>query len=357
MDVLLSTYCNVLENGHLRLLPAYINFEAEWLYDKDLPLVPQESLVLEVHEMEDKQDHNYQQLHLLNENGYQIALDNYDENSSLSKVISSAKVIKVNIRDFRPEKLKEHINELRQHDVMLLAQKIETYQEFELCRELGFELFQGYFFARPQLVKGRKLNHNDTVILELLGALSNDEATFKELEQVISKDPELSVGILKIVNSSRFRRVRHITRISEAIALIGLQELKKWALLLSMRKTKNKPSELMSNILVCAKTCEEVAKRRSDVDPSSAFLVGLLSGIEALLDLPTEIILTQMPVSIDIKNALLGRSNSLGDLLREVNSYMTGSWDMLADERQNLQLAADYEQATLWNQEIQQQLV
>ena len=354
-DVLLSTYCNVLENGHLRLLPAYVNFEAQWLNQETLPDVPEGTLVLEVQKSFVQQSDVFVRLGELYDSGYNIALDNFDEDTSLETAIDYANIVKVDIRKFIGDSLNEHVENLKQHKVTLLAQKIENYEEFERCKALGFELYQGYFFARPQLVKGRKLEQNDLAILELLGALSNNDASFEDLEQIIQKDPELTLGILRIVNSSRFRRVRSISRVSEAVAMIGLQELKKWALLISMQKSSNKPSELLSLILQKAKMCELAAPLYNNVSSSSAFMVGVLSGVEALLDLPLQVILAQLPIDVDLKHALTGVKNSLGEMLKDTDSYIQGDWDALQGDTYQ-QLSICYDEALAWTQEIQLQL-
>ena len=354
-DVLLSTYCNVLENGHLRLLPAYVNFEAQWLNQETLPDVPEGTLVLEVQKNFAQQSDVFVRLGELYDSGYNIALDNFDEDESLETAIDYANIVKVDIRKFIGDSLSEHVENLKQHNVTLLAQKIESYDEFERCKDLGFEMFQGYFFARPQLVKGRKLEQNDLAILELLGALSNDDSSFEDLEAIIQKDPELTLGILRIVNSSRFRRVRSISRVSEAVAMIGLQELKKWALLISMQKSSEKPGELLSLILQKAKMCELAAPLYNNIDRSSAFMVGVLSGVEALLDLPLQVILTQLPIDVDLKHALTGVKNSLGGMLKDVDNYIQGDWDTL-NSNQCQQLNICYDQALTWTQEIQLQL-
>lgn len=355
-EVLLNTYCNVLENGHLRILPAYVNFEANWLKRESIPNVPESTLVLEVQKNSQSHEELIPRLGELHDSGFVIALDDFDQEEELNTAIDYANIVKVNIRKFNAETLPAHVESLGGHKVTLLAQKIETYEEFELCKKLGFELFQGYFFARPQLVKGRKLGHSDTAILELLGALTSDDSTFEELEAIIQKDPELSLGILRLVNSSRFRRVRNISRISEAVALIGLNELKKWALLLSIKKNSNKPGELLALILQKGRMCELAAGFYNLQNTSAAFMMGVLSGMEALLDLPIEVILSQLPIDVDLKHALTGSKNSLGTLLQDVDSYIAGHWDAMLRADQLEALQESYDSALNWSQEIQLQL-
>lgn len=232
-EVLLNAYSSIFQDSRIRTLPAFINFNAEWLYNGNLPALKPDALVLEVLEDVAITEKIVQRLHILSDKGYRIALDDFFYDKSWEPALALAKIVKIDIQQLSPVQLIAHVTELKKHQVTLLAEKVETHDEFEYCKKLGFKLFQGYFFCRPQLIEGRTLSCNDLTTLQLITELESEDATAQSLEAIVCKDPELVLRLLKIVNSARFSLSRNISSISEAIIALGVDELKKWVLLIS----------------------------------------------------------------------------------------------------------------------------
>lgn len=347
-EVLLNAYSSIFQDSRIRTLPAFINFNAEWLYNGNLPALKPDALVLEVLEDVAITEKIVQRLHILSDKGYRIALDDFFYDKSWEPALALAKIVKIDIQQLSPVQLIAHVTELKKHQVTLLAEKVETHDEFEYCKKLGFKLFQGYFFCRPQLIEGRTLSCNDLTTLQLITELESEDATAQSLEAIVCKDPELVLRLLKIVNSARFSLSRNISSISEAIIALGVDELKKWVLLISTTQAPHTSNALIQEILVRARMCEKIADDYDAINPSTAFMTGMLSGIDAMLNLELSDIMEQLPVSSEVSTALLEQSGLLGQLLSDVKHYMAGEWDELNDPNLTASLKQAQEESLLW---------
>lgn len=347
-EVLLNAYSSIFQDSRIRTLPAFINFNAEWLYNGNLPALKPDALVLEVLEDVAITEKIVQRLHILSDKGYRIALDDFFYDKSWEPALALAKIVKIDIQQLSPVQLIAHVTELKKHQVTLLAEKVETHDEFEYCKKLGFKLFQGYFFCRPQLIEGRTLSCNDLTTLQLITELESEDATAQSLEAIVCKDPELVLRLLKIVNSARFSLSRNISSISEAIIALGVDELKKWVLLISTAQAPHTSNALIQEILVRARMCEKIADDYDAINPSTAFMTGMLSGIDAMLNLELSDIMERLPVSSEVSTALLEQSGLLGQLLNDVKHYMAGEWDELNDPNLTASLKQAQEESLLW---------
>lgn len=354
-EVLLHAYSSILQNGRIKTLPAFINFNADWLYNGNMPSLRPEALVLEVLEDVAITEQILEQLNTIVSAGYRVALDDFMYDQSWVPALKLAKIVKIDLQQLSPTQLIEHVEELKKHNVTLLAEKVETQEEFNYCKQLGFKLFQGYFFCHPQLVEGRKLTGNDATILQLIAELQNPDTSPQALEGIICKDPELVLRLLKIVNSARFALSREISSISDAIIALGLDELRKWALLISVTNNNHGPSELTREVLTRARMCELAAEQYS-VSSGSAFMTGMLSSIDAMLNLELKEIMQQLPVAPEVKNALLFKQGKLGLLLDDVKHFMAAEWENLALPEALACLSDAQESSLNWVLETQQEL-
>src|SRR5690606_2754188 len=211
------------------------------------------------------------------------------------------------------EQIIEHVEHLKSFGITLVAEKVETYEMLEFCKSLGFDLFQGYFLARPTIIKGRKITENKQAVLQLLSVMHNPDVHLDEVERLIALDPMLSYKLLRLVNSAAFALPRTIDSLRQAIALLGLDIIKNWINLLAMANMGDKPLELSVAALTRARMCAAIAtamngKSRSD----SFFTVGLLSTLDAFMDAPLEILRSEEHTS-----ELQSRENLVCRLLLE----------------------------------------
>ncbi|MFW1677387.1 EAL and HDOD domain-containing protein [Pontibacter sp. JAM-7] len=332
-DLLLDTCCSILDQGQLRILPAIITISLDWLRTYVVPSVMPNRLVLELvlSEMDRVTADDLKYLKQLNDRGYRlvVAVD------APRHVRALADLIKLDLTRFSLQALEKHARTLLAMDADLLVTGINNYADYEACSALEVPLFQGSFFARPRPVNGRRLSLQETVMLQLIAEAHDPETSPQTLEELIKRDPSLVVGLLKLVNSAVFRGHRQISSIQEAIILLGMNELRKWLLLFSVSRYQNKPQELMRLLLIKARMCEQLAQESRSVEPSTAFLAGVISGLDALLDIERDELMPQLPIALEVKRALNGGNGDLGALLSRVTAYCDGVWSALsAEERE-----------------------
>lgn len=259
--------------------------------------------------------------------GYIIALDDYLFNPAHAPLIKLAKIIKIDLMALSRETLIEHVRELKKYDVELLAEKIETHEEFMFCRKLGFKYFQGYFLSKPQIISGTKLPANRLTVLNLLSVVNNPDADTDDLTEAINTDIATSYRLLKLINSAAFGLQRKIDSIEQGILLLGRKKLASWASMLAMGSLDDRPSEILLTTMIRAKMCELLAEKIGEKHTESFFTVGMFSALDLLLQRPLPELLKPLPLSAEIVAALLDREGILGRVLLCVLAFEISDWD------------------------------
>ncbi|ACE83014.1 EAL and HDOD domain-containing protein [Cellvibrio japonicus] len=269
----------------------------------------------------------------LRERNYIIALDDFELTPDTEGLVAYADIIKLDVLALNDEQLRHHIQQLRLFGVQLLAEKIETYDMFEHCKKLGFDLFQGYFLAKPQVISGRKISENKQSVLQLLSALHDPNIPLDKVERMIASDTLLSFKLLRLVNSVAFGLNREVDSLRQAIMLLGLNKLRNWVNLLALSNLGGKPHELSVTALTRARLCELISRKlqgtasrnRSD----GFFTVGLLSTLDAFLDMPLQELLGNLSLSPSLNLAMLKHEGPEGMVLKIVQTHERGEWDKL----------------------------
>jgi EAL and modified HD-GYP domain-containing signal transduction protein len=313
--VLLNAFTALPLEDVLEGKPAFVNFTRE-LLDHDLP-IDASRLVIEVLEDVHIDASTVAAVAKLKAAGYRIALDDYVYADHHDELLKLADYVKIDVLSLPWEEVIKLVVRLRRFNVQLLAEKVETAAMFEDCRDLGFTLFQGYFLARPQVVKGRKLSANQHTALQLLAELRKPEITLREVEALIQTDAVLSLKILRMVNSAMFNLNREIDSIQRATALLGLDRIRSLAQLLVLSGLDNKPKSLFASTLLRARLGQAMAEHAHDdaINADTQFTAGLLSTLDAYLDMNLEDILKGLPISANLKDAILHRQGASGMLL------------------------------------------
>jgi EAL and modified HD-GYP domain-containing signal transduction protein len=314
-------------------LPAFVNFSAELL--EQPPFFDPENVVIEILEDVDINKKIIERILQLRKKGYVIALDDYALEPKYKPLLPHIDIVKVDLPATPPNKLQQVVSYLRQFKLTLLAEKVETPEEFKLCHELGFDLFQGYFLARPEIVKGRKMETSELSVLHLIAEVQNPDTDIEKLVEVISRDPMLSFKLLKLVNSAAFRRSKEIESIKNAVLVLGLNRVKGWASLLALSKLSNKPEALQETAFIRALACEKIAERLSPNLRDSFYTVGLLSSLDAFFNQPLETILKELPIDDTLKKALTQHEGLPGLALNTTLNFEQSKldsidWDKLA---------------------------
>ncbi len=266
------------------------------------------------------------ELENLSRMGYKIAVRNTTPESLNGSSRSVADIVRVNVRDLKDDELAGQVDALSRLSVRLLADNIDSYEQFERCKAHNFEMYQGYFFCSPKKAVP-EIPVNRLGAVRLLGKLQDPALHLNELEQTIGTDLALSYKLLRFVNSAFIGLNRTVESINHAASLIGMERIRLWASLLMFSKMEDKPRELMITAIVRAAVCERLASSANEGPKETFFTVGLLSVLDALMDRPMAEALNELPVSSETKAALIGQEGSRGEALQCVLAYERGEWD------------------------------
>jgi EAL and modified HD-GYP domain-containing signal transduction protein len=309
--------------------PAYINLSPRFLYDRCPLPFPPGRIVLEIPENLPIDRALVEAVKVLSDSGHCIALDDIADPGRVKPLLSYADVVKVDLITSDRNRLCENVSLLKQYNVKLLAEKVETHEEYRLCKQLGFDYFQGYFLCRPKTIQGKQISPAGIVVLQLLNQFQDPDVDFSRLEQIISQDVLLGYKLLQLINSAHYGMPRKIESIRQAISLLGLEQLRGWLTLFLFTKTWGKPQELTILAMMRAKLCELLARAHGESRPEKYFMIGLFSVLDALLDAPMEKVLLHLPLAAEASDALLFRSGTLGSFLQCVIAHERGQWDIV----------------------------
>jgi c-di-GMP phosphodiesterase len=312
------------------VLPAYINITREFVTGEvPLPLPP-DRVVLELLESIEIDEPVLRGVKRLKAEGFTLALDDYTGlRPGYAELLRLVDIVKVECLGMDDETLGRVARELRPSGARLLAEKVETPAMFRECEKLGFEFFQGYFFARPDLLRGRAQAVDRSSLLRLLSKIQDPDTTPEELEIVIAQDPVLSLKLVRFLNSAQIGLRRRIDSLREVVVYLGSDAVRNIACVMLIARVDDKPRELMITAMLRARMCEELSRSRGDGSSNRAFTVGLFSMLDALVDQELREVVGPLPLHQDIHEALIERTGSLGTQLELVLAYERGDFDKL----------------------------
>lgn len=306
---------------------AFINLTHDLLLHEDTRQLPKDKVVLEILEDVSATPEVITAVQELANNGFCIALDDFFYNESLKPLVELANIIKIDILPMSEHEIEEHVQRLKKEGCQLLAEKIETREQFEFCKAIGFDYFQGYFIERPHIIQGRRLPANRLMVLQLLGKLQNPDVEFEDLQEVISKDVSLSYRVLRTINSSMYQLPKEVESIRTAINFLGMKQLKHLASMMALANFDDKPGELMKLALIRAKFTELLSQQLKRANPEVCFTAGLFSVLDALFDLSMTEIVKELPLSDELLDALLTHGGEVGAILEMAIHYEKGNWE------------------------------
>jgi EAL and modified HD-GYP domain-containing signal transduction protein len=332
-QVLLNTFVLF---GQARLTggkPAFINFTRDFLFNELVQLFPPSSVVVEILEDIPADESVIKACRQLKENGYSLALDDVTDLAPYGELLSLVDIVKVDLRATTSEVRREIIKSLSGKPIRVLGEKVETYEEFRDLVEEGFSLFQGYFFAKPEVIRRKDIPGNKVQYLRLLKELRKPTCNTDAIEKIIKQDVSLSYRLLKYVNSPLFGLRSEIRSVRHALTLLGERDVRRWTTLsvLSAVAT-DKPPEVLETGLFRAKFCETLASvvdRGVKEAAEEMFLAGLFSVLDALLDISLEDAVREAGVPSRVKAALLGVPSPWRSLLELAFAYERGEWEQV----------------------------
>jgi EAL and modified HD-GYP domain-containing signal transduction protein len=330
---------------------AFVNCTREVLFKDLLTLLPPHQTVAEILETVEPEDRVIAACKRLQAAGYLIALDDFAPNDPRIPLCEYADIIKVDVRATRPEERASLIRQFGSAKCKMLAEKVETPHEFKQACDMGYTYFQGYFFCRPELVTGREVPASRLHYVRLLEMVSRREIDMRELEKLLKQEASISYRLLRYLNSPVFGFSLEITSIRHAMTVLGEREMRRWIrLVVAVGAAEQGCSELVLMGLARARFCELLSDRlRSQND---LFLLGLLSIMDAILEVSMDALLEQLPVERETKAALLGQKSSLHSLYQLMLAQESGAWPQSSTLAAKLKLT-DEEVGAAWWQALQ----
>lgn len=339
--------------------PAFINFTLETLAQGYPETLTTEEVVVEILETVKPGKKLLAICKDLHEKGYTIALDDYIHQPVWQHFYPFISIIKIDWQDTSIATIKDVKVAIQDFPhIKLLAEKVETYEEYNQALELDFELFQGFFFAKPEMVKTKSLSPSQMAMAELLYETSKKDLDLASITSVFERDVTLSYKLLRYANSAIFKRRNEISTIKQALVTLGSEELKRFlGLMFASNINPDKPSELINSAMVRAKFCELMASEvKPPIDNSIAFLTGLLSLIDAIVDEELTSILSKLPLAQEIKDTLLTRKGAMAALIMLLEFIERAEWSKTSAVIETLGLEKSgviksYNEAIAWADE------
>lgn len=332
---------------------------------REIPLaLPPETTVVEVDESFGQDPEMIKALEKLKGENYDIAVNNFRAKASCVPLYKMADIVFVDILGKDRETIKALADKAQSMPFMLAAKRVEEMSQFQMVSEMGFALFQGFFFEKPQIVPGRKLSSNQISRLMLFKVLEKQEPDFDELSKIIESDVSISYRLLSFINSAAFGLSRKVDSIKQALVLLGWKQIKSWLWLVILTdiSPEDKSSELPYLSTIRGKFLERLVVNHnvSAVKAESLYLMGLFSLLEAMLDQPMETIAENLPMDDKIKAALCHKNNEYTKWLELARSFETGEWDVMEGIVEKLGMdpmtvANSYSEALVWAKSFHEQ--
>ncbi|MBF0467488.1 MAG: HDOD domain-containing protein [Desulfamplus sp.] len=318
--------------------PGFINFTRELILNKTPLLFPKESIVIEILEDVEPDQSVENAIKEFRKKGYKVALDDFIFDKKYLNLIKLANIIKFDLMATPLDTIAGLVKTLKsKFNITLLAEKVETHEEFSQAVDMGFSLFQGYFFSKPEVISKTDIPSSKMGLLNLIAETGKSQMSFDKLSQMIKNDISISYKLMKFINSPYFRRANEISTVRDAVSFLGEDTIKQFVRVLAAAGlSDNKPEELMRISIVRARMCELMGKLiKTTFTDEELFTMGLFSTIDAMLDKKMATILEEISFSRKVSNGLLGNDAVFNELLSICICFEKGQWDacMLPEEK------------------------
>ncbi|MFS1491455.1 EAL and HDOD domain-containing protein [Vibrio splendidus] len=365
-----ATYRLIVENflsvGHNPSIPSsrcFINFPHQSLIRR-LPLgLPKDKVVVEILETCQPTDELLEAVKELYQAGYMIALDDFTSTPEWERFLKYTHIVKLDIMQMGLDEACELVRVHQGKKFSFLAERVETEQEFKQAKEAGFKFFQGYFFSKPEIIKTKYISPEQVIAMELFQEVCKPEVNFQRVESIVAKDVALSYKLLRFVNTMSPRLEVTISSFRQALVYLGQEKLKMFvSLAVASYVSDKKPKELYGLSLQRAQFCQRMSRYQAfEGHAEQAFMIGLFSLLDALLDLSLENLVEQLPLCKSIKVALLRREGPYGTLLALEESFEHADWQQMDEHCAHLglsveQVKTELTEARRWSHNVTNQL-
>ncbi len=353
-EVLLNAYTSICDQGEIKRVPAFLSLPLEMVNSGNMPTLPSKQIVIQLSAAAGTPAELRQAIERLGAEGYRVTVEMGRFTPELQPLLKTAKIVKIDVSLMSDDELRQQGSAILKHRLTPLASNIQSVAQLELCIDAGFKLFEGSFLSRPKVIKGRRVGTNQVALMQLIQELQKPNAKPEKLEEMIIRDPVLTYKLLRIVNSAAYSLVRKVESVAEAVVLLGIDQVRKWATLIAMTSHKDKPEELSRILLIRGRMCELVAEGSKLSNPPSYFMAGMMSGLHVMLDIDQATMLEQVPLGEDIKAAILDHQGNIGTVLNQVNAYETGEWEKLPSDFDAALYDRAYRDSLKWAKESMQ---
>ncbi|MBJ7536623.1 EAL and HDOD domain-containing protein [Marinomonas transparens] len=338
--------------------PFFINMTTELLLSEAFFPIAPDTMYIEILEGQHITAEFISAIQKWRDLGYRFVLDDYQFSAAYRPLLPWISIVKIDVLATPPNDYFKEIAELKMLGLTLVAEKVEDLAMFELCNKLGFDLFQGYFLQRPEIIKGKKIDSNTMGAIALVNALQDENITIEIISELVAQNPKLTFQLLRVLKSPICGISKKAASIKDAIVFLGLEQLKKWALLITLTSSSNQPEALLKIVLTRSRCCQLIAKSRNPELADSAFMTGLMSGINTVFNVEQSVILKQISLTEEVLDAILNQSGELGSYLAQTLSCEEQDWETLQtispEDRTSLNRA--FLEAMLWGEDILQTL-
>lgn len=309
----------------------YINLSAHWI--KNNELLPaariKNRIVLQIPRNIQLNDQLVESLHDIRKKGFQIALDDYHHNDPRRALLPDVDIVIVETQN-QSFPILELVQEfLSQYSVTTVAEKIESWADFNQLKALGFDLYQGYFLSRPETLEQTSHSNNRMVMTRLLTMLLDDRSSINQIENMITQEPSLSYRLIKFINSPVYRLPNRIDSLHQAIVYMGMETLRTLVSILVWSRNSHKAYAVLPLLLTRAKACELVAKQQGLAPADRYFTLGFLSLLDVALDQPLDSLIAEMSLSKEMEEALLEDKGPAASLLNLIRLWERADWELL----------------------------
>jgi EAL and modified HD-GYP domain-containing signal transduction protein len=339
---------------------AFINFTEHCLVNKYPLMFDKNAIVIELVGHPKMTERLRKIVKYYFDNGYKIALTEYDVTDQWDAIFPYLSIIKVDIEKINPKRLLPLVKKIRDFDIKLVAEKVETRYQLQGLAEVGFNYFQGFFYHEPEIIEGQTLAPIKAQMLHLMSETFRTPLNYNAISDIISRDVNLSIGLLKMVNNVTTGTKIEITSLKQATTYLGEEKLKQFVSILALSKLSSDHTDEASKQALITGKMMEALSRTGEFSRihEYAFITGLLSSIEVLLSMPMSEILKTMPLAEPIVAALMHQKGVLGELLSITTNYITGQDDKIKQQLQHHGITTDiirleFVEASKWCQTLE----
>ena len=323
-----------LSNGIERITgrkKAFINFTEKMITEKIPAMFPKKTIMVEILEDIEPNAAVVTACREMAKQGYNLVLDDFIYKPEMKPLLALVRIVKFDFRASSIKEIEAAIKELAAYRIKLLAEKIETHEEFQQALDMGFEYFQGYFFSKPEILKSKDISPSKITLLSIMSEANREDFRITELEKFVLRDLSINYKLMRYINSAYFGMFKKVNSVKQTIVLLGMKEVRRFISLIAMAQlVSGKPDELIRASLIRARLCENLGKAAIGKNGSELFTLGLFSFIDAILNDEMGNIMENLPLSENIKKALTGGEGELADYLTLVSCYETGDWEKVA---------------------------